>query len=446
MQEPTTATARPPARGPSLRRLIWWMIWFSLTGWLLIRLPSEVSYWMLALAEKASVEGRTDEALAWVERAKQWTPKSTLPRRVMALALQKAGKLDELGRIDLVLQGDDLSPKEKAELHLEKSEIFQRKRRWDDAIAEFDEAANFKGELRPSKERFELLMLAGREDEARREVDQMLAASSTDAQRAQVHLFKCDFHQMRSEWAEALEEFDAAAALQPTLRPSTARLKLLMLAGQDDEAGHEAEQLLEADTSDPEKAKVHLALSAIHRKRGSWNDALREFDEAVQLNSQLSPAPERLELLLLANKQDEAREELAKIERKLASGWWQSPATIDNTVAYFGALLGDDLDRALTRAEKAADARPNDPAILDTRAYILYRLNRHEDALTDANSAIDLMDEIFQKQPIAEIRKSVAVLYYHRSLILEALGKSSEAERDRTRVRELGFEPDEHLF
>src|SRR6478609_2206924 len=99
MEDSAAATARKLFRGPLLRRLVWWTIWFCLTSWLLIRLPQEVSYWMLALAEKASVEGRTDEALQWVERAKPWTPKSSLPLKVMAQVLQKAGKLDDLGRI-----------------------------------------------------------------------------------------------------------------------------------------------------------------------------------------------------------------------------------------------------------------------------------------------------------------------------------------------------------
>src|SRR5437870_2076432 len=221
MGEPTAATARTPRNGPSTRRLVGWTFWFCLAALWLIHLPHEVSYWMLALAEKASLEGRTDEALAWVERAKEWTPKSLLPLKVAGRAMQKAGKLDDLGRIDLILQKPDLTPTEKADLHLEKHNILKRQKRWNEAIAELDEAANFKGELRPSQERFQLLMLAGgREDEARREIDQLLAASSTDAQRAQVHLFKCEFHQVRSEWVEALKEFDAAAVLQPTLRPS----------------------------------------------------------------------------------------------------------------------------------------------------------------------------------------------------------------------------------
>ena len=42
--------------------------------------------------------------------------------------------------------------------------------------------------------------------------------------------------------------------------------------------------------------------------------------------------------------------------------------------------------------------------------------------------------------------ESVAVIRYHRMLVLENLGRSDDAERDRQRVIELGFEPNDELF
>ena len=39
-----------------------------------------------------------------------------------------------------------------------------------------------------------------------------------------------------------------------------------------------------------------------------------------------------------------------------------------------------------------------------------------------------------------------AVVLNHRSVVLEALGKSAEAKQDHARIRELGFEPGPHLF
>lgn len=375
MEEPTAATARQSPAGPSLRRLVWMTFWFCLTSLVLIRLPHEMSYWMLAMAEKASLEGRTEEALALVERAKPWMPESLLPLKVSAQILQKAGKLDDMGRIDLILQAQ-LTPAQKAEAHLEKSQILRRMRRWDDAIAEFDKAADYDGELRPSEKRLALLLAAGREEDALREVN----------------------------------------------------------------------QLLKTATSDRQKVALHLALAEVYQLSSNWNEAIREFDEAASLKPDLRPSPQRLNLLLLAQRTEEARQELADLEKALASSW-ESQASIDNTVAYFSALLNQDLEKALQRAERALAASGNDPAVLDTRGYILHRLGRNEQAIDDLQRAVgELEPSSAALKPGDPRAKNFAVIVYHRSLILEALGKSSEAEQDRKRVRELGFEPDQHLF
>lgn len=375
MQEPTAATPRKPSAGPSVRRLVWMTFWFCLASLALIRLPHEVSYWMLALAEKASIEGRTDDALAWVERAKPWSPAPLLPLKISAQILHKAGKLDQLGRIDLILQGD-LTPAQKAEAHLEKSAILRRQQRWDDAIAEFDKAADFNGKLRPSGERLALLLAAGRQEDAVREVNQLLKAATSDAQ----------------------------------------------------------------------KIALHLALAEVYQLSSKWSEALREFDEAVALKPDLRPSPQRLNLLLSAGRTEDAKQELAALEKELSSSW-ESQASIDNTVAYFSALLDQNLEPALERAERALKASGNDPAILDTRGYILHRLGRNEEAQADLQRAVeDLEPAASAFLPGDPRARNFAVIVYHRSLILEALGKSSEAERDRARVRELGFEPEPSLF
>jgi tetratricopeptide (TPR) repeat protein len=312
----------------------------------------------------------------WIERAKEWTPKSSLPLRIAAGVSERAGKVDELGRIDLILQDSNLTPQEKAALHLEKSALLQRKGRWADALAEFDRAADFQGDLRPSGKRFALLMLAGRTDDATREV----------------------------------------------------------------------EQLLKASNSDSEKTRLHLELSVIYRKQQRWEDALREFDAAVELKPELRGTPDRMELLLLNSKFAEARQELPALEKKLLANW-QSQAIVDNLMAYFLAIIGDDLDQALERVDKALQADKESEAYLDTRAFVLYRLGRAAEALPDADAAVAAVERVFGENPKSpDARKNVAVIIYHRSLILEALGKSSKAEQDRDRVRELGFEPDEHLF
>lgn len=375
MEAPEYNKPKQPARAPELRSLLRWTFWFCVAAALLIRFPHEVSYWMLALAEKASLEGRTEEALAWIERAKPWTPESSLPLKVLGSVKQKAGQLDELGRIDLVLQADLLAS-QRASLHLKKSEIFQKRGRWKDAIAEFDEAANYDGDLRPSLARLELLMLAGEDKQAQREIDQLLKAAS----------------------------------------------------------------------SDDEKAALLQQISGVYQRRSRWDEAIRAFDEAAQIKPELRPSIYRLELLLLAGRHKDAKQQLAEIEQALEKSW-ESKANIHNTVAYYSALIGADLEQALERAEQAVAAEQNNAAYLDTRAYVQYRLKNYDQALLNAQQAVKLSEKDFERlQDNVAFLKGLAVMVYHRSLIYDALGKSAEAERDRDRVRHLGFEPDQRLF
>src|SRR4051794_21313935 len=110
--------------GPPLRPLIWWTIWLCIASWMLVRIPTEVSYWQLALAEQASQQGRNEQALQWIEQAKQWTPESALPYERQAQILLKEKKANPLAAIDKMLASNPPNAM-KARLHLVKSEILK---------------------------------------------------------------------------------------------------------------------------------------------------------------------------------------------------------------------------------------------------------------------------------------------------------------------------------
>ena len=50
------------------------------------------------------------------------------------------------------------------------------------------------------------------------------------------------------------------------------------------------------------------------------------------------------------------------------------------------------------------------------------------------------------KRGLADIRRNVAVIRYHRALVWEKLGEQDKADADNRRVRELGCEPGPKLF
>ena len=118
--------------------------------------------------------------------------------------------------------------------------------------------------------------------------------------------------------------------------------------------------------------------------------------------------------------------------------------------------------------------------LLDTRGYIISLLPAGEvkelyldgervliaqnpsDALVDLNQAIfshhvyaqslnsevhnHIENQIDPKTEKLGVPKMKAVLLYHRMLLLEKMSNQEAADQDRAAIRQLGFEPGQHLF
>lgn len=67
----------------------------------------------------------------------------------------------------------------------------------------------------------------------------------------------------------------------------------------------------------------------------------------------------------------------------------ENPAVLNN-YAYYLSLLGQDLEKALSMAEKANSLSPDNPTYLDTWAWILYRRGDYKEALIKIEKALSL--------------------------------------------------------
>jgi tetratricopeptide (TPR) repeat protein len=176
-------------------------------------------------------------------------------------------------------------------------------------------------------------------------------------------------------------------------------------------------------------------------------------------------------------------EDWKKIEKFSKRSGSPPRASALNGLAYAQALANVELDEALANINQALELASNEPALLDTRGFIFYRRGEHEESLKDMDRAVKGMDEYvdavrrkygedavakpvgkimvdskprtlreLQPEPSARSRyetavRSAAVGHYHRALVLAALDRKEEAEKDMGVARELiGKEPDEMLF
>jgi tetratricopeptide (TPR) repeat protein len=169
----------------------------------------------------------------------------------------------------------------------------------------------------------------------------------------------------------------------------------------------------------------------------------------------------------------------------------ERPPELNNHLAYFAALAGEDLDEALIWINAAiADAsvgeRVASSAYYDTKAWVLYRLDRFEEALLAIDFAIqtekeerkDLVLKSFEKvlinaflegrppyvqkktkspkarpevasgnlASIERLIQALATYRYHRAEILKSMGKSEEAEQEFDWLRQRGFDDFEKLY
>jgi len=180
-----------------------------------------------------------------------------------------------------------------------------------------------------------------------------------------------------------------------------------------------------------------------------------------------------------------AVEDWKKLDRFSQRSGNPDRASALNGTAYAMALAKADLDDALKMVNEALELVPNEANILDTRGYIYFAKGDYDAALVDLNKAMPVLDDevaaatilakkhsmpaifrkttkrlpkgflespLFDRSGDAEaIRTSraqaAAVVHYHRSLVLDALGRKGEAAKDRAMVKVLiGREPDESLF
>jgi tetratricopeptide (TPR) repeat protein len=182
------------------------------------------------------------------------------------------------------------------------------------------------------------------------------------------------------------------------------------------------------------------------------------------------------QFLQSAGRFQEAVEYFRRIEQISERSGNPPRATALNALAYAQALAQVELAEALQNVNKALELAPGEPALLDTRGYILYLLGQYDLALADLHAAVSAVEarsagmlqnyrpnadrqfvpsrpkslphiDLPEDEAVALIAREVAVLRYHRALILLAMGQEKEADADLARARALiGKEPDATLF
>jgi tetratricopeptide (TPR) repeat protein len=149
--------------------------------------------------------------------------------------------------------------------------------------------------------------------------------------------------------------------------------------------------------------------------------------------------------------------------------------TILNDLAYYRSLAVLELDEALEDINRALEQAPDAPELRDTRAWVLFQMGKPQAALADADFAAQEFDAIqpsdmigktlvwleqrlagppeprsddalLTRREAGELLWGRGVVHYHRAKILEALGRTEEAEREFQWLRDRKLPADDRLF
>ncbi|HRX81325.1 MAG TPA: hypothetical protein P5307_19785 [Pirellulaceae bacterium] len=208
---------------------------------------------------------------------------------------------------------------------------------------------------------------------------------------------------------------------------------------------------------------------AVYEQRLQFYFEAKQFDNALadaeKLVALTPKSPSALGLKSQAlhhlGKHDKAIEVCKEILRLAQEEWIGSAAQALNSLAYAQAIGDTQLEEALKNINESLRLAGDNPALLDTRGYVKYRLGDSKAAKEDIERAVEHWEQLVAYQEAqslpsvrsyqsetdrASYQQALAVMLYHRALVYDRLKMHDQAKVDRERVRNLGYEPNDQLF
>ncbi len=217
----------------------------------------------------------------------------------------------------------------------------------------------------------------------------------------------------------------------------------------------------------PENPILYLRRSEIRLQRNDLSGSLEDCERALALDGS-GFGDGLMQRLLVYQRMGQHELALADADRMVEeSANAGQRAVALNIRAYGRALANREPQKGLDDIQAAFEAlaTEDNAAFLDTRGYLLYLIGDFEQALVDVELAVQMAEDdrssvAMQRQTLLEqgfderlidrqqkqMRESLAVLYQHRGLVYEALGRMEEANADFELAKEYGYNPEKGIW
>ena len=276
-------------------------------------------------------------------------------------------------------------------------------------------------------------------------------AISLDSKFILAHVNLARLYVSRNKVDDAVKEYKTAIGIQPKNPALRQELTLVYLnTGSLDAAIEEAKKVIELA---PQNPMYHNGLGEVYLRKGQIDQAMGEFQQAIKLEPKYAPGYKNIgSIYLMKGQPDKAIEEFNKALTQspdygsahaamgnayLVKGMTQKAAeeykkaisensirtisileliSVYNNLAYiYSEEEGQNLDSALSYAQKAKQAAPKSPDIADTLGWVHYKKGNYDEALTNLKNAA----EGSPNNPI--IRYHLGLAYYKKKLKDEAV-------------------------
>jgi len=184
----------------------------------------------------------------------------------------------------------------------------------------------------------------------------------------------------------------------------------------------EARTILQAmHTRDPDDLTVSLTLADIYRRQNQPDEARKIYDTII--NDVGTPGESHWSLFYTRGTIYEELGQWDKAEADFLKALELSPdqPVVLNYLGYSWVIRGENLEQALGMIRKAVELRPNDGNIVDSLGWALYKLGRYKEAVEQLERAVLLRPEV------PEINEHLGDAYWRVGRILEAKFQWSHA-------------------
>ena len=379
----------------------------------------------LALGTAALRSGSPELALAAGERAAQDDPGWTEPQLLVARALIAAGQTDEgLERARALVDGDEspLSDLAYARLLADAGKADEARARLDGLASRYGERAEIirtlafmdlaAGDLDAADRRFEEMEPVGQERFESFYYQALIAVQKGDA--------------------ESARRYYQRISSGPYLVP--AQLAIAESYRREDELAKAVESLETFGQDHPAQAwEVFRFQAELLQLAGRPAEALAVYDKALDYK------PASIETLLsrsaLLEQLDRVDDALADLERAVRIA--PDDAMVLNAYGYILANRTHQSRKAWVHVRRALELAPQNPPILDSVGWALFRMGRHEEARSYLEEAYALLQDPELASHLAEIYWTLGERERARELLnatLEAWPDSKPAQQTAARL------------